>query len=72
MKSGLFMNIHESLLVNKPILEIPQCTCSISHNTPHWNRNEHISVPKWCVVGYRTGALWDLQDCSIVMYSYHK
>ena len=20
----------------------------------------HISVTKWCIVGYRTGALWDL------------
>ena len=25
----------------------------------------HISVTKWCIVGYRTGALWDLRDGSI-------
>ena len=42
------------------ISQIPQCTCLISHNAPHWNRNEHISVPMWCIVGYGTGALWDL------------
>ena len=39
---------------------ILQCTCPISHNAPLWNRNVHISVPKWCIVGYGTGALWDL------------
>ena len=26
----------------------------------------HISVTKWCIVGYGTGALWDLRDGSIV------
>ena len=25
----------------------------------------HISVTKWCIVGYGTGALWDLSDRSI-------
>ena len=25
----------------------------------------HISVTKWCIVGYRTGALWDLHNRSI-------
>ena len=26
----------------------------------------HISVTKWCIVGYGTGALWDLWNGSIV------
>ena len=43
----------------------PKCTCPISHTTPFWNRNMHISVPNWCIVGYVTGALWDFWDCSI-------
>ena len=49
---------------NWPISQIPQCTCPTSHNAPLWNRNVHISVPKWCIVGYGTGALWDLWDRS--------
>ena len=46
---------------------IPQCTCPLSHNTPSWNRNVniYISVPAWCIVGYGTGALWDLWDWSV-------
>ena len=31
----------------------------------------HISVKKWCFVGYGTGALWDLCNWSIVQ-SVHK
>ena len=35
----------------------------------------HISVTKWCIVGYRTGTLWDLWDWSIAdmiqVMSYH-
>ena len=54
---------------NCPILQIPQCTCPISYNTPYWNRNVHISVPKWCIVGYGTGALWDLWGWSTVVAS---
>ena len=34
----------------------------ISHNAPFWNRNVHISVTKWCIVGYGTVALWGLWD----------
>ena len=30
-----------------------------SHNAPFWNRNVPISVTKWCIVEYGTGALWD-------------
>ena len=43
----------------------PRIHLTVSCNTPHWNRNVNISVPKWCIVGYRTGALCDLWDCSI-------
>ena len=48
-----------------------QCTSPISHNTrtspishnmPFCIRNVHISVTKWCIVGYGNGALWDLWD----------
>ena len=39
----------------------------ISHNTPFCNRSVYISVTKWCIVGYGTGALWDLCNRSIVM-----
>ena len=28
----------------------------------------HISVTKWCIVGYETGALWDLWDWSIAWF----
>ena len=39
----------------RTISQIPQRTCPISRNTPHWNRNVHISfVPKWCIVCYGT------------------
>ena len=38
---------------------IPQCACRVSHNAPRWNRSMHISVPKWCIVGYGTAALRD-------------
>ena len=39
----------------RPVAQVPQCTCPISHSTPFSNRNGHIcyiSVTKWCVVGY--------------------
>ena len=47
---------------NRPISYIPQYTCPISHNTLCWNR----SVPMWCILRFRTGALWDLWDLSIM------
>ena len=30
-------------------------TCPKPHNSPLRNRNVHISVPVWCIVGYGTG-----------------
>ena len=38
----------------------------VSHNASLCNRNVHISVTKWCIVGYGTGAWWDLWDWSIM------
>ena len=37
----------------------------MSCNAPVCYRNVHISVAKWCIVGYETGALWDLWERSI-------
>ena len=58
---------------NWPNSQIPQCTSPISHNAPvpyptmsHFVTEMctcvHISVSKWCIVGYLSDALWDLQD----------
>ena len=53
---------------NWRISQIPQCNRRISHNAPFCHRNVHIcySVTKWCIVGYSTGALWDLCNRSIL------
>ena len=50
---------------NRLISQIPQCISPISHNATLCNRNVHISVTKWCIVGYFSDALWDLWDGSI-------
>ena len=47
--------------INRPISQIPQCIKQLSHNAPFCNI-VHISVTKWCIVGYGTDALWDLWD----------
>ena len=44
----------------KPLSQIPQCIRQMTYNAPLCNRNVHISVTKWCIVGYGAGALWDL------------
>ena len=54
-----------SLGSNRPISQIPECICAISHNATFCNRNVHISVTKWCIMGYVCDALWDLWDGSI-------
>ena len=51
--------------------QILQCIRQISHNAPFCNRNVHISVTKRCIVGYRTGALWDLCESSISTNNTH-
>ena len=45
--------------------KIPQCTCPISHYVPF--RTEKCTFLFW-IVGYGTGALWDLWIWSIVVY----
>ena len=40
--------------------QIPECTCSISHNALFRTCSE------WSIVGYGTGAFWDLWNWSIV------
>ena len=47
------------LICNRPVAQIQQCTCPIPHNVPFRNGNAHISVIKWCIVGYLSNALWD-------------
>ena len=55
---------------NRAVSQIPQCTSPILHNAPFCNRNVHISVTKWCIVGYLSNALWDLWDGSIASRDY--
>ena len=60
-------------LRERPNSQIPKYACPISHNTPIRNRNVHISVPKWCIVGYHSGTAvwWDLWDWSIMSASFY-
>ena len=53
-----FMNFKKTNLTNTTVhlSHIPQCTIQ--------NRNVHF-CSEWCIVGYGTGALWDLWICSI-------
>ena len=64
-----FIRLKNSLYIhsNRSNSLILQFTCFKSHNAPHWNRNVYISVPKWCIVGYGIGALWDLWVWYIVV-----
>ena len=55
---------------NRPISQIPECICAIPtmhHFVTEMCTCVHISVTKWCIVGYLSGALWDLWDGSITM-----
>ena len=52
---------------NRHVAQIPQCTSFVSHNAPFCNRNVHISVTKWCIVGYLSTALWDLWDMGLFL-----
>ena len=54
------------------------CKCQIEsilhirhYNAPFYNRNVHISVTDWCIVGYGTGASWDLWIRSSDVYKWH-
>ena len=48
---------------NKPISQIPQCIGQISHKTPFMLQK--CALTKRRIVGYGTGALWDLCNRSI-------
>ena len=48
---------NESGSCNRPISQIQQRTCPTSHDAPLWNRNVHISIPKWYIIGCGTVAL---------------
>ena len=48
------------ILVNRPISQIPECTCSISHN-PHSEQKCVHFCSEWSIVGYGPGAFWDLR-----------
>ena len=74
---------------SRPISQISQCTCLISHNAPFRTeiprctrpkyhnapfRTEMCTImwPEWCIVGYGTGALWDLWNSLIVWLWYKR
>ena len=62
----------DKLHQNRPISQIPQCIRQLSHYALFCNRNNgnvHISVTEWCIMGYGTGALWDLCNRSIECFS---
>ena len=65
--------IKPRLCLKRPISQIPQCSSPISHNASFCNRNVHISVTKWCIMGYGTdacgicarGLVWCMTNCGI-------
>ena len=59
-------NVISSSIFNWPNSQIPECTCSISHNAPFRQKCAHF-CSEWRIVGYGTGAFWDLWNCSIIM-----
>ena len=44
---------------NWPCLQIPECIYFISHDAPFRAECAHL-CSEWSIVGYRTGAFWDL------------
>ena len=55
--------------VNRPVLQIPQCTCPIFHNTSSKTKmSTFLFLTVYCGIG--TGALWDLWYVSIVRHLY--
>ena len=49
----------------RPVTQISQCASPISHNAAFVTEictHVHISVTKWCIAGYGTGALRDLWE----------
>ena len=61
------LTVNEPIIVslwrNWPISRIPQYTCSTSHYAPfRTEMSTFLFSSEWCIVGYGTGALWDLWD----------
>ena len=46
---------------NRPMLQIPQLTCSISHNTPFSQHKYAHLCSKLCSVRWGTNALWEVR-----------
>ena len=47
-------------ILNRPISQIPHCTCPISHNALF--RTKMCALfSEWCIMGNGIGALWDLR-----------
>ena len=51
---------------NKPISQIAHCTRQEQNFVTALSTHAHISVTKWCIVGYGIGALWNLREESNV------
>ena len=55
-KTGAFcvenISVGISFHWHKPISQIPQCTCPIPHNAPHWSRNMNICLSLCDVLRY--------------------
>ena len=55
------MAVDSTCEINRPISQIPYCTCSISRSALF-----RTECSDWNIVGYETGAVWDLWIRSIV------
>ena len=65
--SVLFHAIQTDLPIDPSHKSGPLCIRQISHHfVTEMCTNVHISVTKWCIMGYATGVLWDLWDGSIL------
>ena len=72
---GVSIKFRTSILLcihwNRPISQIPECIYAyptMHHFVTKMCTCVHISVTKWCIVGYGTDAFWDLWDGSIEMW----
>ena len=64
---------------NRPISQIPECTCAISHNATFCNRNVHTcahfcykmlhcGIFVWCIVGFVRLVYWVAQSRTACIY----
>ena len=61
--------------MNRPISQITQCirqNPTMHHFVTEMCTRVHISVTKWCILGYGTDAFWDLWDGSVVPVWHHR